>query len=67
MTANQDFKLPTAPKLSQLKTEDLTKEQLQAALVQLIELHNQLTADLNRLIASGAIKRPNVMDMTFNL
>lgn len=37
------------PTLARLKTEVCTNAELQAALVRVIELHNKLAADLDRL------------------
>ena len=45
-----------APKLEELKTRECSPAELQAALVQLIELHNGLNNAINRLIDSGAIR-----------
>jgi hypothetical protein len=45
-----------APKLKTLKTRPCTLEELQAALVQLIELHNGMHDEINRMISSGRIR-----------
>lgn len=47
-----------APKLETLKTTPCTLEELQAALVQLIEMHNALNKMIGDLISSGRIKSP---------
>lgn len=44
-----------APKLSELKSRQCTPEELQAALIQLIELHNGMHNDINKMIEDGRI------------
>lgn len=45
-----------SPTIEELKTRPCTLEELQAALVQTIELHNRLEADINKMISSGQIR-----------
>ena len=45
-----------APKLKDLKERPCSLEELQAALVQLIELHNGMHDEINRMISSGRIR-----------
>jgi len=44
------------PKLKKLKTEPCTLGELQAAIVHLIDLHNEMHNAINRMIASGRIR-----------
>lgn len=57
------------PKLEKLKTEPCTLEELQAALVQLIELHNGLNSDLRAMQNSGQIlsKQDAFMNIRYGL
>lgn len=48
--------LPPVPRLATLKKGPCTPEQLQAALIQVIELHNELVSELNDLMRSGRIR-----------
>jgi hypothetical protein len=43
------------PSLEKLKTEQCSLEELQAAVVQIIELHNGLVSEIDRLKQSGRI------------
>ncbi len=43
------------PKLVKLRTKRCSVEELQTALVTLVELHNKLVKDINDLIESGRI------------
>jgi hypothetical protein len=43
-------------KLKTLKTRSCTLPELQAALVHLIELHDGMNAEINRMISSGRIR-----------
>lgn len=65
------IKQPKAPKLAELKSRQCSPEELQAALVQLIELHNEMHDHLNRLIESGRIhlrsQREVAMDTVYGL
>jgi hypothetical protein len=45
-----------APSFKELQTRPCTPEELQAALVKLIELHNGMHDDINKMIASGRIR-----------
>lgn len=45
-----------APKLKDLKERSCSLEELQAALVQLIELHNGMHDDINEMIRRGRIR-----------
>lgn len=59
----------SAPSLSRLKNEECTLPELQAALVQLIELHNGLHERLNEMIDQGRIRsaKAAAMDATYGL
>ncbi len=59
----------SAPSLNRLKNEECTLPELQAALVQLIELHNGLHASLSKMIGQGRIRSTKVaaMDATYGL
>lgn len=58
-----------APKLEELKTRPCSLEELQAALVQIIELHNGMHNDINIMIAQGRIRssREAIENMTYGL
>jgi hypothetical protein len=58
-----------APTLEELKSRPCSLEELQAALVQLIELHNGMHNDINGMIAEGRIRsrREALMDTPFGL
>jgi hypothetical protein len=45
-----------APTFKELQTRPCSNEELQAALVQLITLHNGMHDDINKMIASGRIR-----------
>ena len=45
-----------APKLSDLKSRQCSPEELQLALIQVIELHNDMVAHINNLIRKGQIR-----------
>jgi len=62
-------KTTKAPKLKILKTRPCALEELQAALVQLIELHNGMHNDINRMIESGRIRssREALMNTSYGL
>lgn len=45
-----------APTLFELKTRPCSPEELQAALVQIIELHNKMHGAVNDMIGSGQIR-----------
>lgn len=45
-----------APTLTELKTRVCSPEELQAALVKIIELHNQMEANINQMIQDGRIR-----------
>lgn len=57
------------PTLEQLKSKECTPLELQAALVQLIELHNGLHSDINALIRGGRIRstRDALMNTSYGL
>jgi hypothetical protein len=59
----------SAPSLERLKNDECTLPELQAALVQLIELHNDLHASLNEMIDKGRIQSTKVatMNATYGL
>lgn len=48
--------MPNAPKLAELKSRACSLKEIQAALVQLIELHNGMMADINKMIRDGRIR-----------
>ena len=48
-----------APSLAELQTRPCSQEELQAALVQLIEVHNKLNARINELSSDGRIRSRN--------
>ena len=50
------IKMPKLPTLNELKTRACTLEELQLALVQLIELHNGMHNDINVMISQGRIR-----------
>jgi hypothetical protein len=45
-----------APKLAELESRPCSLEELQAALVQLIKLHNGMHEDINNMIRQGRIR-----------
>ena len=49
-----------APSLEKLKTEQCTLEELQASLLLLIELHNNLSNRIQDFVASGQISSKKV-------
>jgi hypothetical protein len=58
-----------APKLKELQTRECTLAELQAAMVQLIEMHNGLVADMNGMVNSGRIRsrKEAIMDTPYGL
>ena len=58
-----------APTLKELKERPCSAEELQAALVHLIELHNKLSDDINKMVSSGRIRSSHeaIMNTTFNI
>lgn len=58
-----------APTLSELKTKELTVPELQAAVLQLVKLHNEMAAELNRLKGSGQImsRQDAIMNTRYGL
>lgn len=55
----EERKKKTPPTLKELKSRECTKTELQAALIQLIELHNGLDARITSLLDSGRIRSSN--------
>lgn len=51
------------PALKTLETRPCSPEELQAAIVKLIKLHNRLDAKIDRLISSGQIRSPGEVRM----
>jgi hypothetical protein len=45
-----------APTLKELKDRQCSADELQSALVMLIELHNKLESDINKMIKNGRIR-----------
>lgn len=45
-----------APKLKELKDRECSLAELQAAMIELIEMHNGLVKDLNDMVNSGRIR-----------
>ncbi len=58
-----------APTLAELKSRPCTTEELQAALIQQIELYNHSMNALNEMIANGRIRSPQeaLMNTAFGL
>lgn len=58
-----------APKLKDLKDRSCSLEEIQAALVQLIELHNGMHDDINEMIRRGRIRSSEdaLMDKPYGL
>jgi hypothetical protein len=56
-----------SPKLKDLKERPCSLEELQAALIKLIELHNGMNAVINRMVSSGQIRsrRDAIWDTPF--
>ena len=53
------LKLPEAPKLAEMRVTAMSIEQLQASLVQLIDLHNKLEASISAMLRNGQILSPS--------
>jgi hypothetical protein len=52
------FKLPEVPKFADMHVAEMSKDQLQAALVQLIGLHNKLENAVHDMVRNGQILSP---------
>ena len=58
-----------APTLKELKTRECTPAELQAALVKIIEMHNDTVADINAMISNGRIRsrRDAIMNTPYGI